>query len=122
MAGGVLIEQSLNKCIDVFHEQALQESGQTDLPDMAPRRLFGDPLDKDFLAERRIQLDMYLAAILSTRQHWLVENPTKMEIRMDVGRGMMKEMMARQVSGKGGAAARETTNLTLTLTLTFVKL
>lgn len=38
--------------------QALLEARQTDLPELPPRRLFGDPLDKDFLKSRQMVREM----------------------------------------------------------------
>lgn len=42
-------------------------------------------------------LDFYLSALLATYQRWLVESPSKMEIRLDSSGNSMKEMIARQV-------------------------
>lgn len=48
-------------------------------------------------------LDFYLTALLAKYQRWLVESPSKMEIRLDNDGDPMKEMMARQVcAGVGG--------------------
>lgn len=42
-------------------------------------------------------LDFYLTDLLAKYQKWLVESPSKMEIRLDNTGNMMKEMVARQV-------------------------
>lgn len=44
-------------------------------------------------------LDFYLTGLLAKYQKWLVESPAKMEIRLDQTGNMMKEMVARQVTG-----------------------
>ncbi|CAM9590327.1 unnamed protein product [Scytosiphon promiscuus] len=80
----------------VWLHEALLEARQTDLPELPPRRLFGDPLDKDFLKSRQMALDFYLTALLARFQRWLVESPGKIEIRLDHTGNMMKEMVARQ--------------------------
>ncbi|CBJ27444.1 myosin-like protein [Ectocarpus siliculosus] len=80
----------------VWLHEALVEARQTDLPELPARRLFGDPLDKDFLKGRQMALDFYLTGLLAKYQKWLVESPAKMEIRLDQTGNMMKEMVARQ--------------------------
>lgn len=81
----------------VYLHEHLVEAGQIDLPELPPRKkLFEDPLDKDFLKARQMALDFYLTDLLAKYQRWLVESPSKMEIRMENAANMMKEMVARQ--------------------------
>eukprot|EP00611_Tribonema_gayanum_P031887 TRINITY_DN9340_c0_g1_i1.p1 TRINITY_DN9340_c0_g1~~TRINITY_DN9340_c0_g1_i1.p1 ORF type:complete len:1500 (-),score=485.70 TRINITY_DN9340_c0_g1_i1:137-4636(-) len=80
-----------------LHETLAEALSNDDLPQLPPRRIFGDKMNREFIEERRMSLQNYLVGLLADKGHWLAERDVgRVEVGMGFNRRTMKEMVAKQ--------------------------
>ncbi|CAM9855066.1 unnamed protein product, partial [Phaeothamnion confervicola] len=82
-----------------LHDHLVDGYGAKDLPPLPPRRVFGDPLDFEFIETRKVMLNHYLSDLMATRgSAWMAEQNGSSRVEVCFG---MDKRASKQALAKG---------------------